>query len=115
MAIATSSTGRNLMAVGSDDERSQRGRHVPNDAPTVPSSVLDQDIAGRQRHLRAIVELEYHVAGEKDPEIRRVGRVHAEFVALLDAYPGSGFWCSNRFEPRRIRRDDEADATHGWE
>src|SRR5437879_12809319 len=76
MAIATSRAGRNLMA-GSDDERSQGGRHVPNDAPTVPSSVLDQDIAGRQHHLRAIVELECHVAGEKDPEIRRVGPVKA--------------------------------------
>src|SRR5258708_32619996 len=64
MAIATSRAGRNLMAAGSDDERSQGGRHVPNDAPTVPSSVLDQDIAGRQHHLRAIVELECHVAGE---------------------------------------------------
>lgn len=41
MAIATSRAGRNLVAVGSDDERSQGGRHVPNDAPTVPSSVLD--------------------------------------------------------------------------
>src|SRR5258706_8771453 len=115
MAIATSRAGRNLMAAGSDDERSQGGRHVPNDAPTVPSSVLHHDIAGRQRHLRAIVELEYHVAGEKDPEIRRVGRVHTGFIALLDVYPGSGFRCSNRFEPRRVRRDDEADATHGWE
>src|SRR6266851_5636929 len=67
MAIATSRAGRNLMAAGSDDERSQGGRHVPNDTPTVPSSVLDQDIAGRQHHLRAIVELECHVAGEKHP------------------------------------------------
>jgi hypothetical protein len=80
----------------------------PNHAPTVASSVLHHDIAGRQGHLGAIVELEYHVAGEKDPEIRRVRRVHAGFVALLDVYPGSGFWCSNRFEPRRVRRDDEA-------
>src|SRR5438034_1726437 len=45
-------------ALGSDDERSQGGRHVSNHAPTVASSVLNQDIAGRQRHLRAIVELE---------------------------------------------------------
>src|SRR5258707_8027906 len=57
MAIATSRAGRNLMAAGSDDERRQGGRHVPNDAPTVPSSVLDQDIAGRQppRHRRVRV------------------------------------------------------------
>src|SRR5258708_1721640 len=75
MAIATSRAGRNLMVAGSDDERSQGGRHVPNDAPTVPSSVLNQDIAGRQHHLRAIVELECHGAGENDPEIRRVGPV----------------------------------------
>src|SRR5713226_6510401 len=100
MAIAISRAGRILTAVGSDDERRQGGRHVPNHAPTVASSVLNQDIAGRQQHLRAIVELEFHVAGEKDPEIRRVGPVHTEFVALLDVYPGSGFWCSNRFEPR---------------
>ena len=38
----------------------QCGRHVPNHAPTVASSVLNQDIAGRQHHLRAIVELECH-------------------------------------------------------
>jgi len=45
------------MAARSDDERSQGGRHVPNHAPTVASSVLNQDIAGRQHHLRAIVEV----------------------------------------------------------
>src|SRR6266404_6266463 len=72
MAIATSRAGRNLTAAGSDDERSQGGRHVPNHAPTVPSSVLDQDIAGRQHHLRAIVE------------------VHL----------GSGFWCNRAGQVR---------------
>ena len=87
------------MAVGSDDERSHGGRHVPNHAPTVASSVLNQDIAGRQRHLRAIVELECQVAGENDPEIRRVGPVKAgvsstEFVAILEVHLGSGFWCN---------------------
>src|SRR5258705_3273397 len=75
MAIATSPSGRNLMAAGSDDERSQGGRHVPNDAPTVPSYVLDQDIARRQHHLRAIVELECHVARAKHPQIRRLAPV----------------------------------------
>src|SRR5690348_63177 len=40
----------------------------PNHAPTVASSVLHHDIAGRQGHLGAIVELEDHVAGEKDPK-----------------------------------------------
>src|SRR5260370_27356932 len=84
----------NLMAAGSDDERSQGGRHVPNDAPTVPSSVLDQDIAGRQHHLRAIVEFECHVAGENDPEIRRVCPLKAVVssavvVAMLEAHLGS--------------------------
>src|SRR5262249_36974489 len=91
MQFATSRAGRNLTAAGSDDERSQGGRHVPNHAPTVPSSVLDQDIAGRQHNLRAIVEFECHVAGEKDPEIRRVGLVKAVvsstgFVALLEVH-----------------------------
>jgi len=85
------------MAVGSDDERSHGGRHVPNHAPTVASSVLNQDIAGSQRHLRAIVELECQVAGENDPEIRRVGPVKAgvsstKFVAILEVHLGSGFW-----------------------
>jgi hypothetical protein len=47
------------MAAGSGEEKGQGGRQFPNDAPTVPSSVLDQDIAGRQHHLRAIVELEW--------------------------------------------------------
>src|SRR6516164_5450245 len=87
--------GRNLTAAGSDDERSQGGRHVPNHAPTVPSSVLDQDISGREHHLRAIVELKCHVAREKDPEIRRVSPVKAVvssagFVAILELHPGSG-------------------------
>src|SRR6266852_9509629 len=100
MAIATSRAGWNLTAEGSDDERSQGGRHVPNDAPTVPSSVLDQDIAGRQHHLRSIVELECHVAGEKDSEIRRVGPVKAVvssagFVAILVVHLVSGFWFDN--------------------
>src|SRR3984893_13464594 len=117
MAIATSRAGRNLMAAGSDDERSQAGRHVPNDAPTVPSSVLDQDIAGRQHHLRAIVELECHVAGEKDPEIRRVSLVKAVvsspgFVAILEVHLGSGFWCNHAGQ---VRPYDVADATYGWE
>ena len=116
MAIATSRPGRILTAVGSDDERSQGGRHVPNHAPTVASSVLNQDIAGRQRHLRAIVELECQVAGENDPEIRRVGPVKAgvsstEFVAILEVHLGSGFWCNEVF--RQVRPDDEADATTG--
>src|SRR6266404_7079371 len=109
--------GRNLIAAGSDDERSQGGRHVPNDAPTVPSSVLDQDIAGRQHHLRAIVELEYHVAGEEDPEIRRVGPMKAVvssagFVAILELHLGSGFWCNHAGQ---VRPYDVADATYGWE
>src|SRR6266851_3470546 len=117
MAIATSRAGRNLTATGSDDERSQGGRHVPNDAPTVPSSVLDQDIAGRQHHLRTIVELECHVAGEKDPEIRRVGPVKAVvssagFVAILEVHLGSGFWCNHAGQ---VRPYDVADATYGWE
>src|SRR5262252_3768095 len=64
---------RILTALGSDDERRQRGWHVPNHAPTVASSVLNQDIAGRQRQLLVIVELECQAAGENDPEIRRVG------------------------------------------
>src|SRR5215470_9707187 len=114
MAIATSRAGQNLTAASSDDERSQGGRHVPNDAPTVPSSVLDQDIAGRQHHLRAIVELECHVAGENDPEIRRVGPVHAGFVAVLHVHPREGFWC-NHVGLRRVCRYGEADATYGWE
>src|SRR5260221_4288419 len=105
-----------LKALGSDDERSQGGRHVPNHAPTVASSVLNQDIAGSQRHLRAIVELECQVAGENDPEIRRVGPVKAgvsstEFVAILEVHLGSRFWCNE--VSRRVRPDDEADATYG--
>src|SRR5258708_33100019 len=117
MAIATSRAGRNLMAAGSDDERSQGGRHVPNDAPTVPSSVLDQDIAGRQHHLRTIVELKCHLAGEKDPEIRRVGPVKAVvssagFVAILEVHFGSGFWCNHAGQ---VRPYDVADATYGRE
>jgi hypothetical protein len=84
----------------------------------VASSVLNQDIAGRQRHLRAIVELECHVAGEKDPEIRRVGPVKAVvsstgFVAILEVHLGSGFWCNE--VSRQVRPDDEADATYGRE
>src|SRR5215831_11543608 len=116
--IATSRAGRNLTAAGSDDKRSQRGRHVPNHAPTVPSSVLDQDIAWRQHNLRAIVERECHVAGEKDPEIRRVGPVKAVIsptgsVAILEVHLGSGYWCNE--VSRQVRPDEEADATQGWE
>src|SRR5438094_9915022 len=99
MAIAISRAGRSLTAVGSDEERRQGGRHVPNHAPTVASSVLNQDIAGRQRQLRAVVELEFQVAGENDAEIRRVGPVKAgvsstEFVAILQVHRGRGFWCN---------------------
>src|SRR6516164_10393139 len=99
MTIGTTRAGRNLTAAGSDDERSQGGRHVPNHAPTVPSSVLDQDIAGRQHHLRAIVELECHAAGEKDTEICRVRPVKAVVsstgsVAILEVHLGSRFWCN---------------------
>src|SRR6267154_4752328 len=111
MAIATSRAGRNLMAAGSDDERGQGGRHVPNHAPTVASSVLNQDIAGRQQHLGAIVKLECHVAGEKDPEIRRVGPVKAGFVVILDVHLGSGFWGIHAVW--RVRPYEEADATYG--
>src|SRR5262245_27490615 len=105
---------RGLYPAGSDDERSQGGWDVPNHAPTVASSVLNQDIAGRQRHLRPIVELECHVAGEKDPEIRRVGPVKAVvsstgFVAILEVHLGSWFWCNE--VSRQVRPDDEADAT----
>src|SRR5258708_12245901 len=111
MAIATSRAGRILTAAGSDDERRQDGRHVPNHAPTVASSVLNQDIAGRQHHLRAIVELECHVAGEKDPEIRRVGPVKAVVsstgsVAILEVHLGSGFWCNHAGQ---VRPNDVAD------
>src|SRR5206468_10658971 len=117
MAIAISRAGRSLTAVGSDEERRQGGRHVPNHAPTVASSVLNQDIAGRQQHLRAIVKFECHVAGEKDPEIRRVGPVKAVvsstgFVAILEVHLGSGFWCNHAGQ---VRPYDVADATYGWE
>src|SRR3981189_2737908 len=106
------------MAVGSDDERTRGGRHVPNHAPTVASSVLNQDIAGRQRHLRAIVELECQVDGENDAEIRGVGPVKAgvsstEFVAILEVHLGSGFRCNE--VSRQVRPDDEANATYGRE
>src|SRR5260370_2860415 len=117
MAITTSRAGWSLTAPASDDERSQGGRHVPNDAQTVPSSVLDQDIAGRQHHLRAIVELECHVAGEKDPEIRRVSLVKSVVsstgsVAILEVHLGSGFWCNHAGQ---VRPYDVADATYRWE
>src|SRR5215472_18890091 len=117
MAIATSRAGQNLTAAGSDDERSQGGRHVPNHAPTVPSSVLNQDIAGRQHHLRAIVELECHVARENNSEIRRVGPVKAVvsstgLVAILEVHLGSGFWCNHAGQ---VRPYDVADAAYGWE
>ena len=96
--------------MGSDDERHQGGRHVPNHAPTVASSVLHQDIAGRQQHLRAIVKLECQVAGDKDPEIRRVGPVEAGFVAILYVHPGDGFWRNHAV--RRVPPPyEEADAT----
>src|SRR5262249_16153166 len=51
---------RTLAAAGSDQERRQGGRLVPNHAPTVAGSVLNQDIARRQQYLRAIVKLEFH-------------------------------------------------------
>src|SRR5258708_5118944 len=116
-AIATSRAGQSLTAAGSDDERRQGGRHVPNHAPTVASTVLNQDIAGRQQHLRAIVKLECHVAGEKDPEIRRVGPVKAVasptgFVAILQVHLGSGFW---RNHTGQVRPYDVADAAYRWE
>src|SRR5262249_55538044 len=105
----TSRAGRILAAAGSDEERRQGGRQIPNHAPTVASSVLHQDIAGRQQHLRAIVELECHIAGEKDPEIRRVGPVKAGFVAILDVHLGRGFWCNHAIW--RVRSYDETDTT----
>src|SRR6266852_4837213 len=100
--------------MGSDDESSHRGRHTSNDAPTVASSVLHYDVAGRQQHLHAIVELDCHVAGENNPEIRRVGPVKAVasstgFVAILEVHLGSGFWRNHAVW--RVRPHDEADAT----
>ena len=74
--------------MGSDDESSHGGRHTPNHAPTVASSVLHHDIAGRQRQLHAIVELEYHVAGENDPEIRRVTYSPESDVVAPEPLPG---------------------------
>src|SRR5437773_5572400 len=58
-----------------------------------------------------------HVAGEKDPEIRRVGRVKAVvcstgFVAILEVHLGSGFW---RNHTGQVRPYDVADAAYGWE
>src|SRR5215470_14496843 len=81
--------------VGSDHEGSHGGRHVPNYAPAVACSVLHHDIAGGQQQFRAIVDLDYQVAGEKNPEVRRVGSVHAWFVAVFDVHLGSGFWCNH--------------------
>ena len=100
--------------MGSDDESCQGDRHAPNHAPTVASSVLHHDTAGRQQHFHAIVELEYQVAGENDPKIRRVGPVHAGFVAVLHVHSGEGSWC-NHVTLRRVRRYEKADATYGWE
>jgi hypothetical protein len=100
--------------VGADNESSHDGRDAPNHAPTVASSVLHNDIAGRQQHLYAIVELEYHVAGENDSEIRRVCPVHAGFVAVFHVHPREGFSC-NHIALRRVRRYHESDATYGWE
>jgi hypothetical protein len=89
----------------------------PTTRQRCPGSVLDQDIAGRQHHLRAIVELECHVTGEKDPEIRRVSPVKAVvsstgFVAILEVHLGSGFWCNHAGQ---VRPYDVADAAYGWE
>src|SRR5437879_5786782 len=109
-AIDSSPAGRSLTPVGSDDESSHDSRHVPNHAPTVASSVLHHDIAGRQQHLCAIVDLDYDVAGEKDPEIRRVGPVHTGFVAVLHVHLGSGFRCNHAV--RRVRRQNLADAPY---
>src|SRR5215469_15233589 len=106
--------GRVLKVVGSDHESGHGGRLIPNHAPTVACSVLHHNIAWRKQQLRAIVDLDYDIAGEKDPEIRRVGPVHAGFVAVLDVHLGSGFWC-NDVKLWRVRRHREADATHGWE
>src|SRR6266487_4563376 len=114
VAVATHRAGRVLKVVGSDHESRHGGWQVPNHAPAMACSVLHHDIAGRQQQLRAIVELDDDVAGEKDPEIRRVGPVHAGFVAVLHVHPGEGFWC-NHVELWRVRRYDEADATYGWE
>src|SRR5882672_12180685 len=113
-AIDSSPAGRSLTPVGSDDESGYSGRHAPNHAPTVASPVLHHDVAGRQQHLHAIVELDCHVAGKNNPEIRRVGPVHAGFVTVLHVHPGEGFW-GNHVELRRVRRYDEADAPYGWE
>src|SRR5258705_4120186 len=109
--------GRILTAARSDDERREGGRYVANHTPTVASSVLNQDIAGRQHHLRAIVKLDCHGAGENDPEIRRVGPVKTVVnstgsVAILEVHLGSGFWCNHAGQ---VRPYDVADATYGWE
>src|SRR5215469_14978781 len=98
-APRTSRADRKLAATGSDQKRREHGRLVSNHAPTVASSVLDQDIARIQNHLRAIIELECHRAGENDPEIRRVGPVKAVMsttgsVAFLEVHLGSGFRCN---------------------
>src|SRR5260370_4381467 len=115
MAISTSRAGRILTAAGPDEERRHGGRHVANHAETVASSVLNQDIARRQHLLRAIVELDCKVAGDNDPEIRRVGPVKAVVsstgsVAILEVHLGSGGWCNHTGQ---VRPYDVADAAYG--
>src|SRR5260370_27917367 len=115
MAISTSRAGRILTAAGPDEERRHEGRHVPNHAETVASSVLNQDIAGRQHRLRAIVELDCKVAGDNDPEIRRVCPMKTVVnltgsVANLEVHLGCGFWCN--YAVRQICPDEKADATY---
>src|SRR5260370_6816173 len=113
MAISTSRAGRILTAAGPDEERRHEGRHVPNYAPTVASSVLNQDIARRQHLLRAIVELDCKVAGDNDPEIRRVGPVKAVVsstgvVAIVEGHPGSAGWCNHPVWHARHHPDTHA-------
>src|SRR5262249_26296656 len=77
----------------------------------------DQHIAGRQHNLRAIVEFECHVAGEKDSKVRRVGPVKAVvsstgFVAILEMHLCSGVWCNHAGQ---VCPYDVADAAYAWE
>src|SRR5258708_19412605 len=82
-AITTPCAVGVLPAVGADDTNSHDGWLVTNNAPAVAGSVLHHDIARRQCHLSAVVDLEDQVAREKNSEVRRVGAVHPGVVARV--------------------------------
>ena len=113
-AIDSSPAGRSLTPVGSDDESSRDSRHTPNHAPTVASSVLRHDIAGRQQHLHAMSSSSTTLPERTTPKSVESVLCMPGSSPSSTCIPGRGSGATTS-DSGEYRRYDEADATYGCE